>query len=149
LKQPNASLRTPKAEREPPVKDDEYLKAASRFSVSYMSNAKWVRLFTAVARSGIKVDRAQWNMIEDDHAFWNRMPRESDLLPSRFQDGAFQPFEYKWIRSIFIPREYRPYPGIGYTRNQDVEGVRAAIEENGAFPLEDQGEGLLIKGYDP
>jgi hypothetical protein len=131
------------------AQDDEYVKATARFSVSYMSNAKWVRLFTAVARSGITVERAQWNMIENDHAFWQRMPHESDLLPSRFQDGAFQPFEYKWIRSIFIPKEYRPYPDVGYTRHQDTNGVRAAIEEVGVFQLEDIDGGLVIKGYGP
>jgi hypothetical protein len=131
------------------MSDDEYRKVAARFSVSYMSDAKWVKLFTAVARSGITIERARWTMLENDHTFSQGMPQEYDLRPSRFEDGKFQPFSYKWIRSIFIPREYRPYPDVGYTVRQDVAGVRAAIERVGQFQLEESEDGLSILAYRP
>ena len=127
--------------------DDAYQKAVSRYSVAYMSNAKWVRLFTAVARAGVVIERARWATIGTDHTFWQAFPRESDLLPTRFQDGRFQPFEYKWIHSIHIPREYRPIADVGYTRKQDVEALKAAIDAVGEFQTELMEDGLTILGY--
>jgi hypothetical protein len=128
--------------------DDAYQQAASRYQVSYMSDAKWLRLFTAVARSGVVILRAHWSTLKDDWSLVREMPRESDLLPTRFRDGGtFPPFEYKWIFSILVPKERPPYPGAMTRAKQDIVGLRAAIEKAGAFQMEDTDEGLLILAY--
>jgi hypothetical protein len=126
--------------------EEAYRKAASRFQVSYMSDSKWLRLFRAVATSGVTIQRARWTTI-DNGGFSERFPAESDLLPTRFRDGRFQPIQYRWILSIFVPRECPPYPGASTKPKQDVAGLRAAIEKVGAFQMEDTGEGLLISAY--
>jgi hypothetical protein len=130
------------------TEDEGYQKAALRYSVTYMSNAKWVRLFTTAVRTGIVIERAQWTL-GSDYSVWEGFPQESNLLPTRFQDGRFQPFEYNWIRSIHVPREYRPIADVGHTRKQNVDGLKAAIDAVGAFQMELTEEGLTILGYAP
>ena len=85
--------------------DDDYSKYSSKYSVSYMSNSKWLRLFKAVSKSGIEILRSEWYFIDSENTLQYPMPNESQLLEERFQDGLFLPFEYKWIKSIFIPNQ--------------------------------------------
>ena len=132
---------------DPEAAHEEYRRKVARYSGSFMSDAKWVRLFTAAARSGIAIARAKWAFIGTDHVMWEALPEESDLLPHRFLDGRFQPFEYRWIESIFVPWEYRPDPSVGYTRKQDVGALRRALEAVGQFQLEEDDEGLTIVAY--
>ena len=65
---------------------DDYAKHARRFSVSYMSNAKWQKLFIARARSGVEIEHAEWSYIDSQHTEIMRLPAESDLLDDGFSD---------------------------------------------------------------
>ena len=127
--------------------DRAYERASRRYSASFMSNAKWLRLFRAAAKSPAASALARWELISESDHFWQPLPYESELLPSRFQDGRFQPFEYKWIRSVFVPREYRPVARVGFVRQQPVEALRQAIEAVGQFQLEETPDGLTIVAY--
>jgi len=127
--------------------EDDYQKYSSKYSVSYMSNSKWLRLFRAVANSGIKVQRSKWHFIDSDNVLEYPMPEESELLDVRFQDGMFQPFEYKWIKSIFIPATFKPTPGVGFTIEQDTQGILSVIDKAGQFAAELTEGGLCICAY--
>lgn len=133
--------------REVQSMEDDYQKYNSLYSVSYMSNSKWLRLFKAVANSGVEVQRSEWHFIDSDNVLLYPMPQESQLMPERFQDGLFQPFEYKWIKSIFIPSSFKPTPGVGYTIEQDTACVLSAIQEAGQFATESIEGGLWIHAY--
>ena len=75
------------------------------------------------------------------------MPQESQLMAERFQDGLFQPFEYKWIKSVFIPSSFKPKAGVGYIIEQDTTSVLSAIEQAGQFATELTEAGLWIYAY--
>lgn len=130
------------------MNDEAYRRARAKYSVAHMSNAKWLELFGAAADSGVVINRATWRFIDTEHVQENPLPHRAQLLPSRFADGRFQPFEYKWILSIFIPREYRVKPDVGATRLQDVTRLRAALDAAGNFPLVERGDGLSIVAYE-
>jgi hypothetical protein len=129
--------------------DDDYRKATARYSVSSMSNAKWVKLLTAVARSGIGIVRSQWKYIDDGRCVWNAMPSEDDLLPNRFADGRFQPLEYKWIEWVFVPHEFATVEGAGHRTKQDTHGLLRVIREVGQFDFEESPEGVRLYAYRP
>jgi len=129
--------------------DAHYRKIASRYSVSTMSNAKWLRLFRAVIAANVVIEKAEWRFLANDHPSSLPFPQEKDLRPTRFADGPFQPVAYRWIESVFAPREYAPRPGIGLRRRQDIAGLRAAIEAAGLFELEEDRNGLTLVAYRP
>ena len=83
---------------------NDYDKFAKRFSASYMSNAKWRKLFLAWVQSQVDVQHAEWSYIDSSNVSVIPLPRERDILETHFADGRFQPTEYKWTRSIRIPR---------------------------------------------
>jgi hypothetical protein len=74
-------------------------------------------------------------------------PGERDLEPTRFADGKFQPFEYRWLEFVFIPHVFKPKADVGYEKKQDTAAVVAALEKAGQFPIELSSEGITIRGY--
>jgi hypothetical protein len=127
--------------------DAEYRKVAAKYSASYMSNAKWLKLFRAVLSAGISLERVRWKFIGTEHFVEVSFPEEKDLELTRFADGKFQPFEYRWLESVFIPHAYNPRMGVGYVKKQDTAAVVAALEKAGQFPVEVSPEGVTIRGY--
>ena len=127
--------------------DIEYRKAASKYGVSHMSNAKWLKFFRAVISVGVTLDRVRWKFIDTEHFVELSFPGEQDLEPTRFADGKFQPFEYRWLESVFIPHAFKPRAGVGYVQKQDTAAVVAVLEKTGQFPIEVSPEGITIRGY--
>ena len=127
--------------------DEEYRKVLSRYTTSYMSDSKWLRLFRAVNSAGISLPKVKWSYIGYDHSEWISFPEEHDLSAHRFADGRFQPFEYRWIESIFIPRRYRPVADVGYEEEQDTDGVVEALSAAGQFEISQSEDGITIYGY--
>ena len=128
--------------------DAAYRRARAQQGASYMSDAKWRRLFLAAAASGAPVEMARWDVLGDDgYSFWEPLPAETDLLPTGLTDGRYRLLAYRWIRAIFIPREFRPVQDVGYTRAQDIGTLRRALEAAGEFAIEETDEGLTIMGY--
>lgn len=128
--------------------DIEYQKAVKEYSVSHMNNAKWRKLFIGWAKSGIKIEFTEWSFIGSEHKETHRLPHENELMDIRFSDGQFQPFEYKWIRTIYIPKSYRPVPNVGFERNQDIEGLKEIARKLGHFPIFEIVNGIEIRGYE-
>ena len=71
---------------------------------------------------------AVWHFMDSNHKVVQAFPQAHDLDVVRFADGRFQPFEYKWIDWIEIPRQYKPFPGIGLTRSQAPD-LRQEVRE--------------------
>ena len=113
-----------------------------------MSNAKWRKLFLALAKTDINIRQAEWSFIDSEHTINLPLPSERDLLESRFADGRFQPFEYKWILSIKIPRQFRFKDKVGYFVKQDVDLIKSIASELGEMPIFETEEGIEIRGYD-
>ena len=123
-------------------------KALKRFTASFMSNAKWRAFFKTVAAANLNLKRSEWKIVGDDHVEIHSMPLERDLNDTRFNCGAFQPFEYKYIEWIFIPRKYKPYPKVGLVVEQDIDGLVVALQRSGRkFPFEVEERGFTIYGY--
>ena len=126
---------------------DEYDRAAAKYPAAYMSNAKWRKLFLSLDHAGVRIDRAEWRFIDSEHVLMIGLPREHELDTIRLRDGRFQPTEYKWIESILVPFEYRPYPDVGYTVKQDVQRMVEVLRGVAAFMLVDRTHGVAILGY--
>jgi hypothetical protein len=130
-----------------PDPDLEYRKAMAKYSASFMSNAKWLSFFRAIILAGIPIERAEWRFIDSTHSIWEPFPSERDLLPTRFADGRFQPFEYRWIESIYIPSSFKPTEGVGYERHQDTEAVVSTLARTGQFLVEKPANGITLYAY--
>lgn len=128
--------------------DLEYQKACNKYSVRYMSNSKWFKLFAAWADAGIEVEVSYWRFIDSEHEEVHCLPKSYDLLPHGFADGRFQPFEYKWILSVAIPQNYRPKSNVAFERSQDVEHLKSIAKELGHFPIFDLENGIEVRGYE-
>lgn len=126
-----------------------YRKAVAKYSASFMSNAKWLSFFRALIQAGIAIERAQWRFIDSSHAIWMSFPAEHDLMPTRFADGKFQPFEYRWLESIFIPHRFKPVPNAAFEREQDTAAMLEALAQAGQFPIEASADGLVLRAYLP
>ncbi len=128
--------------------EDDYLKYSKNFSVSHMSNAKWRKLFMAIAKADLNIHQAEWSFIDSEHTMNLPLPCERDLLESRFADGRFQPFEYKWILNIKIPRQFRLKDKVGYFVKQDVDLIKCIASGLGEMPIFETEDGIEIRGYD-
>jgi hypothetical protein len=127
--------------------DEHYQKASRAYSVSLMNNTKWRKLFSSLARAGVKIERATWRFIDSNHEHVQGLPREDELAENRFQDGRFQPYEYKWIMSIEIPSQFRPIPGVGYAKEQPIDKLVEVLKAVGQFPIEQTSDGVVIVAY--
>jgi hypothetical protein len=125
----------------------EYQKAATKYSASFMNDAKWLKLFRTVISAGIPLERVQWKFIDTEHFIEASFPDEWDLLATGFADGKFQPFEYRWLEFVFIPNAFKPTAGVGYEKKQNTAAVVAALEQVAQFPIEVSPEGVTIRGY--
>ena len=128
--------------------DTEYQKIAKQYSVSHMSNTKWRKLFFCWAKSGIKIKFSEWSFIGSEHKEIYRLPNENDLMENRFSDGYFQPFEYKWISTIYIPSNYKPVSKVGFMLEQDTDGLKEIAKSVGNFPIFNKKGGIEIRGYE-
>ncbi|HBF28767.1 hypothetical protein [Rhizobium sp.] len=129
-------------------KDIAYQKALDNYDASFMNNTKWLRLFCTVINAGIPIKQASWKLIDLPRAMLMPFPDFHELLPTRFSDGRFQPFEYKWIESIFVPHRYRPIANVGYEKIQDTTALWVALTSaQEQFPVEQSDTGITIRGY--
>lgn len=123
----------------------DYERNMKGFSVFYMSNAKWYKVFQAIAQLGIT--KAIWKFISSEHLFNDGVPNLHDLLPSHLADGRFQPVEYKQIEWILFPRVWRPRADVGYEVSQNIEGLVRVPEAIGQLQIVEDDKGLTIFGY--
>lgn len=126
---------------------DRYAKARTAFSVAYMSDAKWYKVFKAIATANLGLAVAEWKFIDSDRLFSWGVPEVQDLLPDRLADGRFPPTEYKWIEWLRFPRHYRPDPSREVSVEQDLAGLRQVLVTVGKLQIESEPGHLTLFGY--
>jgi hypothetical protein len=113
-----------------------------------MSNAKWRRVFQAIADAGIEELNSEWKHIDSDHITAHyRLPRHFDIGENRFNDGYFQPYEYKWIEWIRFPRSYYDQR-VQLTRKQDLQAIEVTLAKCGAVKVIATVEYLELIAYE-
>lgn len=127
---------------------DPYQRARAAFGVAHMSNAKWRKVLKAIATADLRLARSEWKCIDSDHLMVHGMPRASDVLESRFADGQFQPFEYKWIEWVRFPRKFRPCHDVGFEVSQDVDELKHVLDGCGQLRLVLDDGGLTLYAYE-
>ena len=127
----------------------KFLLAAGNYRYSWMSNTKWRKVFTAIAKAGTNVKQCEYKTIDMPGVAEVRTPQLRDLREREFEDGAYQPFAYKWIEWFRFPRRYQPYKrrGVGYVIEQDVEALKTVIEKAAHARLELDDNYLWLYGY--
>jgi hypothetical protein len=127
---------------------ERWFKIACRFKLSCMSNAKWRKVFTAIATCGVEVRRCEFKCIDSaEVSVMPRAPLVRELMERRFADGMWQPFEYKWIEWFRFPRQFKPHPGVGLVVRQDVEALRDVIAGAAQACVELDDNYLWLFGY--
>lgn len=126
---------------------DSYERSAAALSASYMSDTKWLKVFGAIADSGLHLEGATWKFIDSERLHVWGVPCRSDLLADRLTDGRFQLVEYKWIEWIRFPPSWHPVAGIGDSVPQDIETLGRVLESAGRFHYVVGEEGLTLFGY--
>lgn len=124
-----------------------YLAHAARFQHSWMSNAKWRKVLSSIAATHSNVTQCEFKCIDSDYITKVRTPQGRDVEQVRFADGAFQPFEYRWLEWFRFPRCVKPHPGVGYVVEQEVERLKTEIEAAAEAMLTLDDEYLWLFGY--
>jgi hypothetical protein len=107
--------------------------AISRAQASYMSDAKWRKLFALLRDQGIRSLR--WKFVGASVEIPGSLPDESDLLDDRFGDSGPYPYgPYREIEWVEIPAE-------------NSRGIADALARVGRFRTEACETGLRVLGY--
>jgi len=121
-------------------------------SISYMSNAKWRRALSALAKSN-RGDSCVWKLVHTDESQAGRVPDPDEIRDDYVDESAVPcPTEYLQIEWLEIQAEYRwqPYDNAPTSsRRQDLLAARRALEAAGQFQLSESPEGLRLYGYRP
>jgi hypothetical protein len=129
---------------------------ARRFTASFMSNAKWRKLFLALDENWSEL-QVIWKLIwYKNDGVREGLPRmraiESEYLNSYFWLGSMYYKEIEWIEFPWIefprkgiPSFYKQVPAAHW--DQDIEAVRGTIESLGQFMLEESPLGFRLLGY--
>lgn len=121
--------------------------ARAEFAVAYMSDARWYKALRAISRADLRLEHAEWKFIDSDIVWPWGVPRERDLLPTRFADGRCQPLAYKWIEWIRLPAAYRPKARVGRVVEQDLDGLDRVLAGLGRLYTERTLDHLTLFGY--
>jgi len=135
-----------------PARIEEHLKKVirKRFSASYMSNAKWRKLFTAL--DPLKIEQAYWKFVDLDDEFRDRFVEKEDLMEKFVGDCGVGggPFAYRRIEWVEIPKigknpMYENVPHMNF--EQDITKVQRILDEIGCFETEQTARGIRIYGH--
>ena len=135
-----------------PARIEEYLKKLIRrkFEVSFMSNAKWRKLF--VALEPLQLKQAYWKFVDLDNEFRDAFLDEEDLMEKFVGDCGVGggPFAYRRIEWIDVPAigknpQYEKIPHMN--SSQDVEKIEELLVSIGQFEIERTQRGIRIYGH--
>jgi hypothetical protein len=121
---------------------------AENFNCSNMSDTKWRKLFTLLAKSELGLTRCSFKFLGNDQIYTTRFPREDDLRRTMFDDNLDVRFRYyielEWIE---IPRKYQNSVLNNLIVDQDVEDAYNMLKKTGQFEMSLTETGLKIYGY--
>lgn len=128
--------------------------ALKQYSSSFMSNAKWKKLFAVINDGDIPLSACIWKLVEDKEPKIGFIPDLDQLGEDYVGDcGALNaPFSFKEIEWLFLPfkKGHQPYDKspIKY-EYQDMEAIKVLIDSAGQLEYEINDEGLKIYGHKP
>ncbi len=122
--------------------------------VSYMSNAKWRKLFTACEDYSADIGGTLWKFIGHPTPIESSLCAANALLDNeRFADCLPAPYaclrEIEWV---FIPSIFenphsdkkRPLPKL----NNDISAIKEHLSKYSKFPVIEGSNGIKIIGYE-
>lgn len=125
-----------------------------KYSCSFMSNAKWRKLFSVINDRNIPLPSCVWKLVTDKDPQKGFIPDIEQLGDSYVGDcGALNgPFSFNTIEWLFLPskvghRHYEKAP-VKYSY-QNIEAIKNLIDSVGYFEYEITDEGIKIYGYKP
>jgi hypothetical protein len=126
---------------------NDYYKYARNYDAWLMSNAKWRKTLAALVKLCDKSIDLKICTIDCREVITVRPPQDNDINESRFNDGAYQPFEYKWIEWLLIPRKQAVKIGVDLYRAQNVDNIKINLEGQVKLDSELTNDGLYIVAY--
>ena len=135
-----------------PARIEEYLKKIikRKFSVSYMSNAKWRKVF--IALDPLKLKQAYWKFVDIEEEFRDIFVEEDDLMEKFIGDCGLAggPFAYRRIEWVEVPAiginpQYENIPYMNF--KQDIIKVENILKSLGKFEIEKTERGIRIYGH--
>ena len=121
-----------------------------RFSASYMSDAKWRKLFLALAPLELK--QAYWKFVDLDDEFSDRFVEADDIMEEYVGDCGIAggPFAYQRIEWIEIPAIgrhpiYKTIPHMEFEQN--IQEVKNKLDEIGLFEVHQTERGIRVYAY--
>lgn len=124
-----------------------------KYSSALMSNPKWRKLFTVMAKYGSDFSGIKYQFTDTDNVFFGHAPSVLQVWKTAIDDsveGVAGPVEYKHIKSIMIPNvySYRAYKNAPLTeRPLDIQTFLVELEKVGSFPITITEIGVIIHGY--
>lgn len=135
-------------------KEDKIIAKLNSAKASYMSNAKWKKLFAAFDSFAGKIDSVKWKFVFNETASKNNIRGVLSCLEgNRFGDCHPSPYaELRYIDWILIPAEFedprsdnkRALPKL----KNDIVQFKMHLKKHGEFPIFETKDGLMIKGYE-
>ena len=129
-------------------------KDIAKFSCSFMSNAKWRKLFSVVNESNLELSNCVWKLVDESEPIHGFVPVQKELGHDYVGDcGALNgPFSFKRIEWLKLPnrigyKTYKEAPTQFLT--QDLAGTLEQLHSLGRFEIEVDSEGVTIYGYKP
>ena len=121
-----------------------------RFKTSYMSNAKWRKLFIALDQPEINIEQCCWKFVDCDYDFLGKFPKSNELMEKYVGDYGSGPFAFKQIEWVEICKVFKPggYEKVPITHyDQDIDEVINILNKVGHFEIETTDKGLRIFGH--
>ena len=124
-----------------------------KYSASLMSNHKWKKLFTTIAKSCPDLSSIEYHLTDTDEVFYGSAPGIDQISDTAVDDpvqGIGGPVEYKHIEYLSIPyiHKYRAYKKAPFTyKEQNIRELLNALENVGVFPITKTETSIIISGY--
>ena len=124
------------------------------FSISYMSNAKWKKVFKNLDAIDQEEPFLQviWKFIDNEYEHRHQLPFVSSLEDKYIDDYFwFGPLYYKEIEYIMFPKLHVPYEREQYPslhKEQNIEKVKEQLNNIGEFKIKETEVGFKLLGHE-
>lgn len=122
----------------------------NKFTASYMSDAKWRKLFTELDVPDLMLNQCYWKFVDCEHEILGWFTKSEELMDKFVGDYGSGPFAYKRIEWVEIPTVGKPY---GYENvpfkhwQQNVTEAAEILNRTGKFEFDMTERGLRIYGF--